>query len=100
MAQTTTQGGMNIDDQQETFHGFLVASLWIGSLVAQWVALLVLAFAINDGWWAGWMAFVVIGIGIGIGFQMKGAYWAVQVAQWVLLGIGGLIVPGIASMVG
>ena len=100
MAQTSAQSGMDIQDQRETFHGFLAASLWIGSHIAQWVALLTLAFAINDGWWAGWMAFVVIGIAVGVGFRMSGAYWAAQVAQWVLLGIGGLIVPGIAAMVG
>lgn len=100
MAQSSAHGSMNVQDQQETFHGFLASSLWIGSLVAQWVALLVLCFAIGDGWWMGWLAFVVLGVGVGVGFKMSGAYWAVQVAQWVLLGIGGLIVPGIAHMVG
>jgi type IV secretory pathway VirB6-like protein len=100
MAQSSAQGSMDIEDQRETFHGFLSSSLWIGSHIAQWVALLTLAFAIGDGWWSGWLVFVVIGIGVGIGFRMSGAYWAAQVAQWVLLGIGGLIVPMFAHMVG
>ena len=100
MAQSSAQGGMDIQDQRETFHGFLLCSLWIGSHIAQWVMLLTLSFAIGDGWWAGWMAFVVIGIAVGLGFRMSGAYWAAQIAQWVLLGLGGLIVPGIAHMVG
>lgn len=100
MAQSGAQGGMDIQDQRETFHGFLMASLWVGSLLAQWVALLTLSFAIGDGWWMGWLALVVIGVGVGIGFRMSGAYWAVQVAMWVLLGIGGLIVPMFAHMVG
>jgi hypothetical protein len=100
MAQASAQGGMDIADQRETFHGFLTGALWVGSHIAQWVMLLVLAFAIGDGWWMGWLAFVVIGIGVGIGFRMSGAYWAAQVAQWVLLGIGGLIVPIFAHMAG
>ncbi len=100
MAQTSAQDGMDIQDQRETFHGFLTTALWIGSHIAQWVALLTLAFAINDGWWSGWLVFVIIGIGVGLGFRMSGAYWAAQVAQWVLLGLGGLVVPGIAHIVG
>lgn len=100
MAQGGAQSGMDVQDQRETFHGFLTASLWIGSHIAQWVMLLTLSFAIGDGWWMGWLAFVAIGIGVGIGFRMSGAYWAAQVAQWVLLGLGGLIVPGIAHLVG
>ncbi|MFZ2029548.1 MAG: aa3-type cytochrome c oxidase subunit IV [Vitreimonas sp.] len=100
MAQGGAAGSMDVQDQRETFNGFLSASLWIGSHIAQWVMLLVLSFAIGDGWWMGWLAFVVIGIAVGIGFRMSGAYWAIQVAQWVLLGIGGLIVPMFAHMVG
>ena len=100
MAQSSAQDSMDIQDQRETFHGFLSSSLWIGSHIAQWVALLTLAFAIGDGWWSGWLVFVVIGIAVGIGSRMSGAYWAAQVAQWVLLGLGGLIVPMFAHMVG
>ena len=98
MAQVSANGGMDITDQRETFHGFLAASLWVGGLVAQWVSLLTLAFAINDGWWSGYVVFVVIGALIGVLFRMSGVYWAVQVALWVLLAIGGLIVPGLAGL--
>jgi hypothetical protein len=100
MAQAGAQGSMNIQDQRETFHGFLVSSVWIGSHIAQYVALATLAFAIGAGWWMGWLAFVVMGVACGLGFKMSGGYWATQVAQWVLLGIGGLIVPVFAHMVG
>jgi type IV secretory pathway VirB6-like protein len=100
MAQGGASESVDIQDHRETFHGFLSSSLWIGSHIAQWVALLTLAFAIGDGWWSGWLVFVVIGIGVGIGFRMSGAYWAAQVAQWVLLGLGGLIVPMFAHMAG
>ena len=103
MAQSGAQGstgGMDIQDQKETFHGFLVGSLWIGGHIAQAVSLLTLAFAIGAGWWPGFIVFVVIGIAIGLAFKMGGAYWAAQVVEWVLLGLGGLIVPALAGAMG
>jgi hypothetical protein len=91
-------GGMDITDQKETFHGFLAASVWTSGLIAQAVALLTLAFAIGAGWWAGFGALVVLGILVGLVFRMSGVYWAVQVVVWALLGLGGMIVPAISSM--
>lgn len=100
MAQTSAQGGMDIQDQKATFHGFLSATVWTCTLIAQSVALLTLAFAIGDGWWAGLGALIAIGVVVGLLFRMSGAYWAVQVALWVLLVLGGMIVPAIAGMMG
>jgi len=93
-------GGMDITDQKETYHGFLMASLWTGGLIAQSVMLLTLAFAINMGWWPGFFAFVAIGVVIGLLFRMQSVYWAVQVGMWVLLGLGGMIVPALSGMMG
>jgi hypothetical protein len=93
-------GHMDIRDQKETFHGFLMASVWTCGHIAQLVAFLTLAFAIGMGFWAGFAAYVVIGIAVGMMFRMSGVYWAAQIVQWVLLGLGGLIVPAIAGMMG
>lgn len=95
-----TRGEMDIRDQKETFDGFISASIWTSGLIVQAVALLTLAFAIGAGWWAGFGALVVIGIAVGFVFKMPAVYWAVQVVLWVLLGIGGMIVPAISSMMG
>jgi hypothetical protein len=100
MAQTGAHGHMDIQDQKETFHGFLMATVWTCGHIAQLVALLTLAFAIGVGWWPGFVAYVVIGIVVGLVFRMSGVYWAAQVAQWVLLALGGLIVPALAGMMG
>lgn len=103
MAQAGAQsehGHMDIRDQKETFHGFLVATIWMCVHLAQFVALLTLAFAIGDGFWAGFAAYVVIGIAAGFLFRMSGVFWAVQIVSWVLLGLGGLIVPALAGMAG
>lgn len=98
MAQSETRGHMDIQDQKETFHGFLMATVWMSGHIAQLVALLTLAFAINMGWWAGLAAYVVIGVAVGIAFRLSGVYWAFQVATWVLLALGGMILPALNNM--
>ncbi len=93
MAQSGAHGNMDIQDQKSTFHGFLMATVWSCTLIAQAVALLTLAFAIGAGWWAGFVEFALIGIVAGFTFRLSGVYWAVQVALWVLMILGGLIIP-------
>ncbi len=100
MAQSGAHGSMDIHDQKETFHGFLTATVWMSGLIAQALMLATLAFAIGLGWWPGFCAFVAIGIVLGLAFRMGSVYWAVQVALWVLLALGGLIVPALAGMMG
>ncbi len=97
MAQSGAHGNMDIQDQKATFNGFLMASVWTSGLIIQSVALLTLAFAIGAGWWPGFAVFVVLGIVLGLAFRLSGVYWAVQVALFVLLAIGGLIVPALAG---
>lgn len=94
------RGDMEIQDQKDTFHGFLVASIWGSGLIAQAVALLTLAFAIGAGWWPGLAAFLVIGVAVGMLFKMSSTYWAVQIVLLVLLGLGGMIVPALSGMMG
>lgn len=100
MAQGGAHGDMDIRDQKETFDGFISASIWTSGLIAQGVMLLTLAFAIGMGWWPGLFSFIGIGIAVGLIFKMPSVYWAVQIALWVLLGIGGMIVPALSGMMG
>ncbi|MGD9979770.1 MAG: aa3-type cytochrome c oxidase subunit IV [Hyphomonadaceae bacterium] len=100
MAQTGAHGNMDIQDQKSTFHGFLMATVWTCGLIAQVVGLLTLAFAIGAGWWPGFVVFVLVGIAVGMSFKLSGVYWAIQVAFWILLGLGGLIVPAVSSAAG
>ncbi|MBL8549292.1 MAG: aa3-type cytochrome c oxidase subunit IV [Hyphomonadaceae bacterium] len=94
------EGGMDITEQRQMFHGFLMTSVWGSGLIAQAVALLTLAFAIGAGWWAGLAAFVAIGLAIGLAFKLRVSYWATQIVLIVLLVLGGLIVPAVAGLVG
>lgn len=93
MAQTSAQGGMDITDQRQTFHGFLTATVWTCTLIGQSVLLLTLAFAVGLGWWSGYFAFIAVGVAAGLIFKLRSVFWAVQVVLWVLLGLGGMIVP-------
>ncbi len=97
MAQSGAHGNMDIQDQKSTFHGFMMATVWTCTLIAQVVGLLTLAFAIGAGWWAGFVVLVLIGVAAGLSFRLSGVYWAVQVALWVLLTLGGLIIPALTG---
>ena len=94
------RGHMDIRDQKDTFHGFLVATVWTCIHLTQLVALLTLAFAIGAGFWPGFAVYVVIGIAAGMIFRLSGVYWAVQIVSWILLALGGFIVPALAGMMG
>jgi len=100
MAQSHARGNMDIQDQKGTYEGFLMASIWGGGFIIQAIALLTLAFAIGAGWWPGLIAFVVIGAALGFFFRMSSVYWAVQIGLWVVLGVGGMIVPALSGMMG
>ncbi len=100
MAQGGANGGMEIQEQRETFGAFLGATLWTCVLLAQGVALATLAFAMGYGWWSGLLVFVIIGVVAAFLFRMAGAFWAVQIALWVLLAIGGGIVGTVSGMAG
>ncbi|MGQ0533369.1 MAG: aa3-type cytochrome c oxidase subunit IV [Caulobacteraceae bacterium] len=100
MAQSGAQGSTDIQNQKATFHGFLMATVWTCGLMAQVVGLLTLAFAIGAGWWPGYFVFVMVGVVVGFAFRLSGVYWAVQVAFWILLGLGGLVVPTLSGAAG
>ncbi len=100
MAQSGAHGSMDITDQKSTFGAFMMATVWTCGFIAQAVGLLTLAFAIGAGWWAGFVVFVVIGVALGAAFRLSGVYWAVQVAFWVLLALGGLIIPALTGSAG
>ncbi len=86
------RGHMEITEQKGTFDGFLVATVWGCALIAMFVSLFVIAFAMNLGWFAGMGAYVVIGVGAGLLFKQGGAWWATLIASTVLLVIGGAVV--------
>jgi Bacterial aa3 type cytochrome c oxidase subunit IV len=99
-AHRDAEGGMDIADQQQTFSGFLTATVWCVALIIMSVALLTIAFAMGQGWFAGLMAFTAIGAAAGLVFKLPGAWWATLVASCVILGAGGAVIPALFSLVG
>jgi hypothetical protein len=85
-------GHMDIHDQKDTFHHFVLFALWGTLLVIMTVALLTVGLAMGLGWFAGLAVYFVIGAGAGLGIRMGAAWWATLLASTVLLGLGGLVV--------
>lgn len=85
-------GSMDITEQVNTFQGFLKAALWMCTFVAMSVSLLVVAFAIGAGWFAGLGAFAAVGIGAGLFLRMPTAFWIAIGAITAALAVGGAIV--------
>jgi hypothetical protein len=84
------RGEMNIQDQKDTFHHFLVFCLWGTLLTIMLVALLTVAFAMGFGWFAGLAAWAVIGVAVGLFVKMSGSWWVLLVGSTILLGAGGM----------
>ena len=94
------RGEMNIAEQRSMFDGFMHVTVWSCALVAMYVAMFTLAFAIGAGWLAGLAALTAIGVAAGVVFKMNSTWWALLVIQVVLLGLGGAIVPWAMSLAG
>ena len=80
------------------FSGFLKTVEWSLVGLAMLLALTVLAFAIGLGWWAGLIAWLVIGLVAGFLLNMGGAWWAVLGVSTVLLAVGGAITMGLQAI--
>lgn len=76
----------------DTYHGFLGVLAWGCVLVAIAVTLLVIAFAMGLGWFAGLGAGLAVGVAAGLLMGMKARYWAVLALLTVLLAIGGGVI--------
>lgn len=87
-----TPGAMDITEQSGTFQFFLKATLWFSIHLAMIVALLVAAFAVGAGWWAGVMAFFGVGVAAGLLFRMRASYWVIMILLSLLLVVGGAII--------
>jgi hypothetical protein len=95
--QAASHGQMEIGGQRALFQGFLKVVEWSCVLLAMLLALLVGAFAIGLGWWAGLAAWVVIGLAAGFLLKMGSAWWATLIASSLVLGVGGALAFGISA---
>jgi hypothetical protein len=74
-------GDMNIAEQQKTFHGFMRMVVWNSALLILTLVFLTLHFTtVGLGWFASLAVTVVLGVLIGLGLRMKGAWYVVLFA--------------------
>lgn len=88
------QAALSVDFKAhaDTYRGFLGVLAWGCVLVAIAVTLLVIAFAMGLGWFAGLGAGLAVGVAAGLLMGMKARYWAVLALLAVLLAIGGGVI--------
>jgi hypothetical protein len=91
---------MEIAEQQRTFAGFLRVTVWASGLLAAFLVFLTLAFAVGAGWFPALAVAFVVGIVIGLGLGMKGAWYATVVGLTVLGGVIGALAAVVSAFTG
>jgi hypothetical protein len=91
-------GEMDIDAQKGMFSGFLKVVEWSSVLLAMLLGLLVFAFAMGFGWFAGLAVWVVIGVAAGFLMNLGMAWWLTVIGSTVLFAIGGAIALGVNAL--
>lgn len=94
------RGEMEVGQHKATFAGFLAATAWGSALVVMGVALLVVAFAMGAGWFAGVAVWAIVGAGAGAFLRLGAAWWATLIVSTLAFIVGGGIVALIAAAVG
>jgi hypothetical protein len=89
---------MDISEHRATFEGFGAWTVWGCALGVMSLALLVCAFALPLGWFVGVIAWLVLGVVLGLAMNMGAVWWATLAVSTVLLGVGGGIVALIAPL--
>jgi hypothetical protein len=71
------RGDMEVAEQEKTFHGFMRTTVWGSGLLALTLIFLTLHFTtVGMGWFPALAVTVVVGVLIGLGLRMKGAWYA------------------------
>jgi VIT1/CCC1 family predicted Fe2+/Mn2+ transporter len=88
MANTNyTRGQMEIEGQEDTFSGFMGASVYGGAAIIVTLLFPILVFAVNLAWPAAMATTVILGVIIGVLLKFKAQWYAVLVGTAVLLAI-------------
>ena len=82
-----TRGEMEITAQKGTFDGFMVGTIYGGAALIVILLFPILMFAVGLGWLPSLIASVVVGILVGIGLKLNGAWYATLIGLGVLTGI-------------
>ena len=81
------RGDMEITAQKGTFSGFMVGTIYGGAAIIVGLLFPVLVFGAGFGWFPSLVASVIVGILIGIGLKLKGAWYATLIGLGVVTAI-------------
>ncbi len=95
------RGEMDIEEQRRTFHRFLRLTVWGCALLAVTLMFLTLHFTVVGlGWFPSLAVALALGVVIGLGLGMKGAWYAVLIGLTVFMGLVGLIAALVSALLG
>jgi hypothetical protein len=98
MAGDYVQGQMEISAQENTYAGFMTATVWVSALVALSVLFLTLVFAAGQPWLGSLFGVAFLGIVSGMFFRLGGAWYGVVVALTVVALISGGITTAVSNL--
>lgn len=91
-----TRGTMEVAAQTGTFSGFMGGMKYGGSLVALFVLMPTLVFAVGLHWLPALIATVVFGFVLGAALKLKGAWYVSIVGLSMLTGLFSLLLCAVA----
>lgn len=91
-----THGTMEVGAQSGTFTGFMDGTKYGGSLIALFVIMPTLVFAVGLHWFPSLVATVIFGFILGIALKLKGAWYVGVVGLAVLTAIFSVILSAVA----
>ena len=92
-----TRGTMKIDEQSGTFSGFMGGTKYGGALIALFVIMPTLVFAVNLHWFPSLIATLVLGVILGIVMKFKGGWYAGLIGLSILVALFSFLLSAVAS---
>ena len=84
-------GTMKVDAQSGTFSGFMGGTKYGGALIALFVIMPTLVFAVNLHWMPSLIATVILGFVLGVAMKFKGAWYVGLIALAIAVAIFSII---------
>lgn len=89
------RGTMGVDGHKKTFGGFMGYTVYGGAAIALIVIFPTLVFGVHMGWPVALLTTLVIGVLLGLGLKLKGAWYAGMVASAVPVAIASAMIAAL-----
>lgn len=85
------RGRQGIAEQERTFRGFLLVTIWASALVAMAVLQATLVFVVGTHWLPTLMGVLVLGVLVGLAFKLKASWYGAVAAFAVVVTLAGVV---------